>query len=310
MMTKLDDARKILEDLGLPPEQYNEIAGYTLLALAQIKKRSRWSQALDCNIRIHDILGWLASNYGKKYAENTRETIRRRVLHQFEQAAIVVRNPREPGLPTNSPRTHYALTPDALGVVQSFRTGNYRRQLKTFMLSHKPLLEVYAKHRPKLEVPVTLPSGKRLILSPGKHNELQRQVIEGFAVQFASGAQALYVGDTAKKHLHIDQPTLSALGFPTTQHDKLPDIVLHCPLRETLYLIEVVTSHGPVSHKRHLQFENLLKNCKAKRVYVSAFPDLREFKRHIQDIAWETEVWIAEIPDHMIHFNGDRFLNR
>ncbi|MFS2517149.1 MULTISPECIES: BsuBI/PstI family type II restriction endonuclease [Parabacteroides] len=26
------------------------------------------------------------------------------------------------------------------------------------------------------------------------------------------------------------------------------------------------------------------------------------------DIAWETEVWIAENPGHMIHFNGDRFI--
>ena len=40
----------------------------------------------------------------------------------------------------------------------------------------------------------------------------------------------------------------------------------------------------------------------------AAFPDRAEFRKNAADIAWETEVWIADNPDHMIHFNGDRFL--
>ncbi len=28
----------------------------------------------------------------------------------------------------------------------------------------------------------------------------------------------------------------------------------------------------------------------------------------LAQIAWESEVWIAEEPMHMIHFNGERFL--
>jgi hypothetical protein len=43
-------------------------------------------------------------------------------------------------------------------------------------------------------------------------------------------------------------------------------------------------------------------------VYVSAFPDGKTFGRYRRAIAWESEVWIADAPTHMIHFNGNRFL--
>ncbi|MGM9783869.1 MAG: BsuBI/PstI family type II restriction endonuclease, partial [Candidatus Cryptobacteroides sp.] len=42
--------------------------------------------------------------------------------------------------------------------------------------------------------------------------------------------------------------------------------------------------------------------------YTSAFPSAKEFKKHFDEIAWETEVWFSDTPDHMIHFNGDRFI--
>ena len=74
-----------------------------------------------------------------------------------------------------------------------------------------------------------------------------------------------------------------------------------------LPLIEAVTAHGPLSPKRQIELEETLKDCKAKRVYISAFPDFYEFKRHIDNIAWETEVWTENNPDHMIHFNGPKF---
>ena len=72
--------------------------------------------------------------------------------------------------------------------------------------------------------------------------------------------------------------------------------------------MEAVTSHGPVTPKRVEELEDSLNNCTATRIYVSAFPDFRQFRRHLDNIAWETEVWVAEIPDHLIHFNGDKFL--
>jgi type II restriction enzyme len=101
---------------------------------------------------------------------------------------------------------------------------------------------------------------------------------------------------------------VAALGLSASDHDNLPDVVLFDEARNWLFLIEAVTSHGPMSPKRVFEIEARLKGGKAGPVFVSAFPDMAEFRKHMKDIAWETEVWIAEIPDHMIHFNGDRFL--
>ena len=156
-------------------------------------------------------------------------------------------------------------------------------------------------------IPVTI-EGKEIKLSAGKHNEVQAAVIEQFAPRFAGGAKVLYLGDTANKDLHIDKKGLERIGIPITEHSKLPDVVIYDEEREWLFLIEVVTSHGPVSPKRMLELEEFLKESKIGKIYVTAFPDKVEFKKHITDIAWETEVWIADNPDHMIHFNGDRFI--
>ena len=106
----------------------------------------------------------------------------------------------------------------------------------------------------------------------------------------------------------LDEKGFDGLGLPVPNHDKLPDIVLYEESQNRLYLIEAVTSHGPVSPKRHVELEEGFGDCPATRVYVSAFPDFNIFKNFITEIAWETEVWLSEIPDHMIHFNGDRYL--
>ena len=106
----------------------------------------------------------------------------------------------------------------------------------------------------------------------------------------------------------MDQDGLEKVGFPSNRHSKLPDIVLHLQKRKWLFLIEVVTSHGPVSPKRHHELEKLLASCLLGRVYVSVFPDFKEYLRHARNIAWETEIWIAEAPDHLIHYNGEKFM--
>ncbi len=307
-MSKLDDAQAILRGFGLPPEQCNEISGYALLALSGVKKHSRWRSAKRESMRIHDILLRMRERYGKEYAENTRETVRRRVLHQLEQARIADKNPDAPGLPTNSPRTHYALTEEALEVIHNYGTSEYEAQLQAFREEQGSLLDLYRRRRKQRMVPVKLPSGESLALSPGRHNVLQAAVLEEFAPRFVPGATVLYFGDTAKKDIHVAADMLRKLGFPVSKHDKLPDIVLFTPGSKSLFLIEAVTSHGPVTPKRYTELEGLLEGSPARRVYVSAFPDFAEFKRHIESIAWETEVWIAEIPDHLIHFNGDKFL--
>ena len=150
--------------------------------------------------------------------------------------------------------------------------------------------------------------GRSLLLSPGKHNEVQKAVVEEFLPRFASGAHLLYLGDTEKKDLWQDGKGLARVGLAITAHDKLPDVILHDGKRGWLFLVEAATSHGPVTPKRLIELRELARDTKCGLVFLTAFPDFAEFRKHIDAIAWETEVWVADRPDHMIHYNGDRFL--
>ena len=308
-MSKLQETQEILQALGLPPAQYNEMAALAFLALCGIKETDSWLSATRESLGVtKGIMSFVNDNYGKSYAPNTRETFRRQVMHQFVQARVADYNPDAPDLPVNSPRAHYALTKDILKVVKAYKTTKWKAAVKEFTNKVGKLSEVYLKERELIQIPVKLSDGTVLQLSAGKHNEVQVAIVEQFAPRFANGGMLLYLGDTAKKDLYVDEKTLKELGIPIDQHSKLPDVVVFDSSRNWLFLIEAVTSHGPVSPKRIVELEAFLKDCKVGKVYVTAFPDMTEFKKHSTNIAWETEVWLMEVPDHMIHFNGDRFM--
>lgn len=310
MDKKIAEAQQALKALGLPPAQQNNMAALTLLALLGLGPDDHWqeSQRTRCGVS-NEIMVFMAERYQQEYKPNTRETVRRQVLHQFVQAKIADYNPFEPDLPTNSPRAHYAISETALAVLKTFGTKQWDGAVANFIAVHGALAETYSKHRStgKL-VPITLPDGQKIELSPGKHNTVQKAIVEEFAPRFAVGSRLLYIGDTAKKSVIMDTGTLSSLGLSTSDHDKLPDVVLWDAERKWLFFIEAVTSHGPMSPKRVYELQERLKGSSVGVVYVSAFPDMREFKKHANDISWETEVWLVDMPDHMIHFNGDRFL--
>ncbi len=306
-MGKVEEAIEVLKELGLPKAQQNERSALTLLALLDLKKSTPWPKAKQQSIRIHDILTFVYKHYNKQYAENTRETIRRQTIHQFEQAGIVNRNPDNPRRPTNSPSTVYAISDDAHKVVRKYKTKNWNSALQEFIRKKGKLVDRYEMRRKKHLISVNLPEGTEVHFSPGKHNKLQAEIIRKFMPRFSPHGVVAYVGDAARKMLHIDEELLKKLEIPLTKHDKLPDVVLYDPKSDRLLLIEAVTAHGPLSPKRQLELEKALKHCKSERIYISAFPDFHEFKKHIENIAWETEVWIENNPDHMVHFNGPKF---
>jgi len=307
-MSKRIEALEIIKSLGLPKKQQNERSSLTLLALAELGEKDSWNLAARPLLRVWDIMGWMRDQYGKDYAANSRERIRRQTIHQFEQARLIDRNPDDPTRPTNSRDTVYQFTQEAVAVIRSFGTKNFSRKCQKFIENQGSLSVAYQRSRKMVKVAVTLPDGSKVELSPGLHNELQRLVIEDFAPRFAPGAVLLYLGDTAEKRLILDTEALKQLNVPEMNHDKLPDVVLYDADRKWLFLIEAVTSHGPVSPKRHAELETTLDRCPAGRVYVTAFMDFSSFKKYASEIVWESEVWIGEFPDHMIHFNGDMFL--
>ncbi len=307
-MSKQDEALEILRAFGLPRAQQNERSALTLLALAGLGPKDSWADTQKPALRIWDVMGFMRDKYGKDYAANSRETIRRQTIHQFEQARLVGRNADDPSRPTNSGNSCYCLTDAAIIVLKAFGTAGFDDALEKFVQKFGQLEKAYNKRRDLQKVKLELPTGATLQLSPGKHNALQVAVVEELGPRFAPGAKLLYLGDTAKKHVVCEVDDLAKLKIGITEHDKLPDVVLYYAKKKWLFLIEAVTTHGPVSPKRHAEIETMLSACRAERVYVTAFLDKADFRKYAADIAWETEVWIAETPDHMIHFNGPKFL--
>ena len=307
-MGKIEQTQEILELLGLPAAQQNEIAALTLLVLAQLSEVTPWKDSATCSLRVHDMLYEIKERYGREYAENTRETIRRQVLHQFEQAGVVIRNPDDPSLATNSPRTHYQISKPILAALRAYGTPEWESKRKNFVGRRGALLELYQKAKEQNKVPLRVADGTVYKLSPGKHNQLQSAIVIEFGPRFAPGAKLLYIGDTARKALVFEKGIFAKLGVIVSDHGKLPDLVLYDENKGYLFLIEAVTSHGPVSPKRQFELEEMFKDCLVNRVYMTAFLDFTTFKRFLNDIAWETEVWVAEMPSHLIHFNGEKFL--
>ena len=305
---RIAEAQQVLGDLGLPQKQQNELAALVLLASCSLRPKAKWAAVASSSVRPHEILAFINQHYGKGYAENTRETVRKDVLHQFVAAALLVRNEDQPGRPTNSPNTNYRLSPLAVDTLRAFRTGAWGAAVERFLESAPSLGERYRRPRETAHISFALPDGHQYLLSPGRHNELQKAIVEQFLPTFVPDARVLYIGDTDRKGLLRDDDALRDLNLDVTDHNKLPDVILYSPSRALLVLIEAVTSRGPVSPKRWEELEAMLGDSADERAYVSAFATLKDFKAFIADIAWETEVWIAEIPGHMIHYNGEKFL--
>ena len=308
-MGKLQEAQQILKALGLNKAQQNEISALTLLALCNIKENEKWKNATKQSLKVtKGIMSFVNDKYKVNYAPNTRETFRRQVLHQFIQACIIEYNPDNPKLPVNSPNAHYAVSDTALAAIKTFGTTKWKKAVADFITRREITLNHYKKERAQNLIPVRINKKLELKLSSGKHNEVQAAVIKQFIPHFAKNGIVLYLGDTAEKDLYMDKKILDELNIPIDRHSKLPDIMIYDKTKNWLYLIEAVTSHGPTTPKRIIELEDLLIKCKAGKIYITAFPDFSEFKRHISEIAWETEVWLADTPQHMIHYNGDKFI--
>lgn len=302
-MSKLDEAEKILKSLKVPIKQRNNMCCYTLLALAGLRENEEWKAAGNEWIGIHEVIGFIRENYHVVYAENSRETFRKQAMHYFRDAAFIEDN----GKATNSPNYCYRLTDEMAGLLQSYKTDNWNKALCEFQKNHASLIELYASKKQLQKMPVKI-NNTELAFSAGKHNQLQKAIIEEFAPRFAQNTECLYVGDTIKKDLVKNVEKLEELGFEITLHDKMPDVVLYSEEKGWLYFIEAVTSVGPMSAERILEIEKMTKKVTVGKIYVTAFLDFKTFKKFSESLAWETEVWIAEMPDHMIHLNGDKFM--
>lgn len=307
-MGKIDQAIGIIAALGYPRAQLNERSALVLLALVQLKQRGSWKDLKNPLLGVRAILDFCRNDYAKPYAENSRESFRKETLHQFVAGGLVLQNPDQPGRPPNSPKWCYQIAPDAKILLETYGTPAWNGALAHYLGKSSTLAARYAAEREMEMTPCILPDGETLKLSPGPHSELIAQIVQEFAPRFVPGSRLIYIGDTGNKSIIFDQGGFAELGIVLHGRGKLPDVVFHDRKRNWLVLVESVTSVGPMDGKRHVELTDLFAKSTAGLVFVTAFPDRALMARFLGDLAWETEVWCASDPSHMIHFNGDRFL--
>ena len=282
------------------------------LAVADVRKSSDWSAAKAHDgkraLKSRDIIQYLNQHFGENISSGSYDDIRRKHLVLPVAAGIVLRSANNPNAARNSPTRGYALDVSYAALIQTFGSGEWEAAVEDFLSTRETLTEQLAKARALEQVPITLPGGVHLIFSPGEHNQLHKAVIEEFLPRYGNGAEVLYVGDAADKYLHLDSERLKALKFFEISHGELPDIIAYSAAKNWLYLIEAVHSFGPISPTRLRELQKLTRECTAEIIYVTAFQDRAGFRKFAPQIAWETEVWIAQDPDHLIHFDGQRFL--
>jgi len=305
---RLAEAIAALTAMQFGSKQRNEIAAYTLLALLDLRPDIPWDEAQAPLCGITPVIDFIATSYGVRYAPNTRETIRDDAVKFFVGEGLLLRNPDDLNRPTNSGKTVYQIEPSALALLRKVGTPAWIPALRKYLASRKSLKHEIARKRDLARVPVTLPDGSQVALSPGGQNPLIKAIIENFCPAFAPGGVVIYIGDTENKFVHLEKTSLAALGVALDSAAKIPDVIVHHAARNWLLLIEAVTSAGPVDGKRRKELKDLFVGCKAGLVFVTAFENRRTMQSFVSQIAWESEVWIAEDPDHMIHFNGERFL--
>lgn len=305
---KIEAALAILKSIGMPGAQQNERSALTLLALIDVKSETQWKDANNPLIGITPIMNFAADHYGKQYAPNTRETVRRQTVHQFLDAGIIRINPDVPNRPTNSPNTVYQIEDSTLDLIRSYGSANWNEELEKFLLSRETLQAKYAQERQERKIPVDISNTIQVNLSPGGQNELVKKIIDNMFPNFAPEGTIIYLGDTASKFVYFDRKALEMLGVDIEDHGKMPDVVIHHKQKNWLLLIEAVTSHGPVDPKRRGELQKLFETSKVGLVFITTFLTRRDMMRYLPEISWETEVWIAESPTHMIHFDGERFL--
>ena len=309
-----EEARRLLKLFEFDEKRANDMAARTLLSLLNLHEGDTWDQATNNRIGVRGLMDWMRNNLDFPIAENSRETIRREVLHQFVAAAFCEHNDDDPDRPTNSSKNVYRVSPNALSVIRMYSGSNddtsseFRIALEEYLAYAPSLVELQREERRMAKIPVRMPSNEIAYINPGGQNKLIKSMVEEFCPRFAPGGQVLYIGDADSKTSNYNKELLSSLGINLDMHGKMPDLVVYQKDKNWLFLMEAVTTHGPVNPLRKKDLESLFGGSEAGIVYVSCFPNRQVLRSHLMDIAWETEVWLESDPTHMIHFNGSRFM--
>lgn len=307
----INEAIGILFQVGIPFENKTErvIERIAMAFLAVAGVSSDW-KAVNSNkaLKTRDIITFINNNFEENISSGSYDDIRRKDLKLLVLAGLVINSSNNPNAATNDPTRGYSLELSFEELLRTYHTEKWNAELEKYLSGKDSLKEKLYRTRNIEKVPISLPSGQKFELSAGQHNLLQKMIIEEFLPRYGKDCQILYLGDTANKYLYIDEKSLDELNFFKLDHKELPDILAYDSNKNWLFLIEAVHSSGSISEIRMMELLKLTKDCTADIIFVTAFLNRAEFRKWAADIAWETEVWIADNPDHLIHFNGDKFL--
>ncbi|WP_420627204.1 BsuBI/PstI family type II restriction endonuclease [Candidatus Leptofilum sp.] len=310
----INQAIHLLDSFGIPvndksPRNLERMA-LAFLALCDVRRSDEWQNAKSLRdsyfLKTRDVIDFVNKHFGESISRGSYDDIRRKDLKHPILASIVV--PAFPESAKNDPKRAWAINEEYIELIRSYNSTDWASRLETFLVGRQTLRDQLMGNRSIPKIPIALPSGVKLEFGVGEHNLLQKAIIEEFLPRYGYGARVIYIGDAEDKFLHYDQTTASGLGLSKLAHAELPDVVAFSRQKNWLFLIEAVHSSGPISPERIIVLQSFVKNCPAPIVYVTAFLDRATFRKFLPDIAWETEVWIASEPDHMIHFDGDKFL--
>lgn len=215
---KLREAMAVLRAMGYGPRQSNDVAGYVLLAMLDLGPRTGWDAAGNPLRGITPIIDFVAARYHLRYAPNTRETIRDEAVKYFVEEGLLVKNPDHPARPTNSGRTVYQIEHTALQLCRTFKTDRWESALQRYMSARDGIRRELQRVRELARIPVRLPNGGTITLSPGGQNPLIKAFVEDFCPRYVPGGTVLYVGDAENKFQHYESDYFKKLGIEIDVH--------------------------------------------------------------------------------------------
>lgn len=213
----INESLYILSKFGVPIEGTSsrrlERMAMAFLAVANVRTSSDWEKLSYHALRTRGIIRYWNNHFHENISESSYDDIRRKDLKLIVLAKIIIPSSANPNAARNDGTRTFALNPQHAALIKAFGLNSWEDDVRNFLADKVKLEEQLSDERELSLVSVKFLSGETFSFSPGRHNGLQKVVIEEFLPRYGYGAEVLYVGDTANKFLHLEQERLKELNF-------------------------------------------------------------------------------------------------
>ena len=306
---------QIIIALGVPvddlTDRQKEKMAMAFLAVGDVHSLGGWKRIKDSNntysVTTREIIDFHNTYFEENISKGSYDDIRRKDLARLILATIVVNS--KPGSNTSNPTRGYRINSEYSRIIKNYGQPDWFAQVSSFNQMHPTYQDRISTRRDLPKLSVTTPDGKTIELKDGEHNAIQKQIIEEFLPRFGYNAVVLYCGDSDNKYgLIHEKEELERVGFSDLKQSILPDVVAYSSEKNWVFLIEAYHTSNPITPQRKMELQQEMGDKAACAVFVTAFENSTSYRNCPEELAWETEVWIATEPDHLIHRNGHRFM--